>query len=100
MSPGKISASPVATVAWPKAADRTARTRAAALVAAIGEALRRWRTRQRLRRELAQMSPRDFGDLAVPPSLIKDELGRAPWREPSPQWRWVARRTGGGDDVR
>jgi uncharacterized protein YjiS (DUF1127 family) len=32
-----------------------------------------WRERERHRRELSRMSVRDFGDIAVPPSLIREE---------------------------
>jgi uncharacterized protein YjiS (DUF1127 family) len=32
-----------------------------------------WREREGHRRELAKMSIRDFGDIAVPPSLIREE---------------------------
>ena len=33
----------------------------------------RWRERERHRRELTTMSVRDFGDIAVPPGLIREE---------------------------
>jgi uncharacterized protein YjiS (DUF1127 family) len=58
--------------------------------------LRRWIERNRERAELAAMSARDFGDLAVPDSLIRDELRRWPWQPSSPQWHAVAdtRQTG------
>lgn len=42
--------------------------------------LARWRERERHRRELARMSVRDFGDIAVPPSLIREEQARWPWQ--------------------
>jgi uncharacterized protein YjiS (DUF1127 family) len=34
--------------------------------------LARWRERERHRRELATMAPRDFGDIAIPPGLIRE----------------------------
>jgi uncharacterized protein YjiS (DUF1127 family) len=49
----------------------------------------RWRDRERLRRELAGMRSRDFGDLAVSPGLIEDEKRRWPWQEWSSQWSAV-----------
>jgi len=33
----------------------------------------RWRERERHRRELTTMSVHDFGDIAVPPGLIREE---------------------------
>jgi uncharacterized protein YjiS (DUF1127 family) len=56
--------------------------------------VRRWRDlwgeRIRLRRDLAMMSARDFGDLAIPPGLLRDELRRWPWQACSPEWRETA----------
>ena len=49
-----------------------------------------WRKRERLRRELSQMSPRDFGDLTMPPSLVRDEVRRWPWQPQSQQWGLLA----------
>jgi uncharacterized protein YjiS (DUF1127 family) len=49
----------------------------------------RWRDRERLRRELAGMRHRDFGDLAVSPGLIEDEKRRWPWQELSSEWSTV-----------
>ena len=46
--------------------------------------------RERERRELAALRGCDFGDLAVPGSLVADETRRWPWHKPSPQWREVA----------
>ena len=40
----------------------------------------RWRERERHRRELTTMSVRDFGDIAVPPGLIREEQARWPWQ--------------------
>jgi uncharacterized protein YjiS (DUF1127 family) len=73
-------------------AQRRGRSRPAGLLAI----LRRWAERERERRQLAAMSARDFGDLGVPESLIRDELRRWPWQPTSPQWRAVAgtRQTG------
>jgi len=50
----------------------------------------RWRERERLRRELAGMCSRDFGDLAVPPGLIADEKRRWPWQPRMERHRLVA----------
>jgi hypothetical protein len=58
----------------------------------VREWLLRCQERGRLRRELARMCARDFGDLAVPQNLITEELRRWPWQEPSPQWEAIARR--------
>jgi uncharacterized protein YjiS (DUF1127 family) len=64
----------------------------------------RWRKRERHRRELATMAARDFGDIAVPPSLIREEQARWPWQAMSPGWaalskdRYVPRN--GDDDER
>jgi hypothetical protein len=46
--------------------------------------------RERERRELAVLRGSDFGDLAVPASLVADETRRWPWHKPSAQWREVA----------
>lgn len=48
-----------------------------------------WRERNRLRREVSTMSPRDFGDLPVAPGIIFDECRRWPWQNVSPQWRTI-----------
>jgi hypothetical protein len=47
---------------------------------------------ERQRRELSMMRARDFGDLAVPPSLVTEELRRWPWQKPNSQWGEVAAR--------
>jgi len=47
--------------------------------------------RERGRCELAAMRNRDFGDLAIPPSLVIDELRRWPWQKSSPLWGQVLR---------
>ena len=49
-----------------------------------------WWERERQRRELSMMRARDFGDLAVPPSLVIEELRRWPWQKPNSQWGEVA----------
>jgi hypothetical protein len=46
----------------------------------------RWRERERLRLDLSLMRPGDFGDLAVPPSLVVDEIRKWPWQKWSPNW--------------
>jgi hypothetical protein len=51
-----------------------------------------------MRRELAQMRGRDFGDLAVSPALIKDETQRWPWQGWSPEWSAVARSQKAGNN--
>jgi uncharacterized protein YjiS (DUF1127 family) len=48
--------------------------------------VRRWRERERLRLELSLMRPRDFGDLAVPPGLVVDEVRKWPWQQSGPNW--------------
>jgi uncharacterized protein YjiS (DUF1127 family) len=96
MSPSRVRVSAVAAVSWPAAAEPRGQARTPRPLAAMAGALRRWREHARLRRELSQMSARDFGDLAVPPSLLADERRRGPWQRPSPQWRTVAERSGGG----
>jgi uncharacterized protein YjiS (DUF1127 family) len=48
-------------------------------VKAIYRVLHGWWEPERQRRELSMMRARDFGDLAVPPSLVTDELRRWPW---------------------
>jgi uncharacterized protein YjiS (DUF1127 family) len=82
-------------VAWQAPADATTRRTppylSAARAAVVG-LLRDWRKQQRLRRELSLMSPRDFGDLAVPPSLVRDELRRWPWQRQSVEWGELAPR--------
>jgi uncharacterized protein YjiS (DUF1127 family) len=57
---------------------------------AVLRRLARWRERERLRRELAGMRSRDFGDLAVPRGLIEDEKRRWPWHGWSPEWSSIA----------
>jgi uncharacterized protein YjiS (DUF1127 family) len=56
--------------------------------------LRELRRRERERRELAAMDASDFGDLAVPPSLLVDEVRRWPWQKSTPQWGAVAAEAG------
>jgi len=57
---------------------------------AVLRRLARWRERERLRRELAGMRGRDFGDLAIPTGLIEDETRRWPWQEWSSEWSVIA----------
>jgi uncharacterized protein YjiS (DUF1127 family) len=66
--------------------------------AAIARLLRTWRMRELQRRELSTMSPRDFGDLAVPQSLAKEEIRRWPWQKSSPQWSQITNKRGGRYD--
>jgi hypothetical protein len=40
------------------------------------------------------LSPRDFGDLAVPQSLVKEEISRWPWQQLSHQWSQVTDKRG------
>jgi uncharacterized protein YjiS (DUF1127 family) len=81
--------------------DRRARShpssRRRSIAVAALDRMRRWRARERFRGELSSLSSRDFGDLAVPPSLIADELRRWPWQEPSAQWGTAASRPSGED---
>ena len=51
----------------------------------------RWRERERHRRELATMAARDFGDIAVPPGLLREEQARWPWQAMSPGWAALSR---------
>ena len=48
--------------------------------AAIVRALGRLRERERERRELAMMRPRDFGDLPLSPTAVRDETRRRWWQ--------------------
>jgi uncharacterized protein YjiS (DUF1127 family) len=82
-------------VAWREPAGpgaARARSRLAEIWTAFIRLLCQWRKRQKLRRELSLMSPRDFGDLAVPPSLVRDELRRWPWQDQSREWGQLAPR--------
>jgi uncharacterized protein YjiS (DUF1127 family) len=81
-----------AAAPWPAAAAAPARARTLPLFAAILDTLRQWRERSRERRELSQLTARDFGDLAVPPSLLANETGRWPWQKPSLGWGAVCDR--------
>ena len=51
----------------------------------------RWRERERHRRELTTMSVRDFGDIAGPPGLIREEQARWPWQAMSSGWAALSR---------
>jgi len=64
--------------------------RAMRWVRATYRVLSGWWERERQRRELSMMRARDFGDLAVPPSLVIEELRRWPWQKPNSQWGEVA----------
>jgi anti-sigma factor ChrR (cupin superfamily) len=69
--------------------DRQEPEAAAARKGLLGHLLRWLHDRvqaERQRRELTQMGGRDFGDLTIPSSLIRDELRRWPWQKSSPQW--------------
>jgi hypothetical protein len=71
---------------WDRAIVRSRR----GLFDAVLRQLARWRERERLRRELAGMRGRDFGDLAIPTGLIEDERRRWPWQEWSSEWSVIA----------
>jgi uncharacterized protein YjiS (DUF1127 family) len=77
-----------ATESWQPPRARPAAQRPA--FATVIGLLRVWRQRQRERRELSLMSGQDFGDLAIPPSLVTEEVRRWPWQKSSPQWSEVA----------
>lgn len=53
--------------------------------------VRRWRERERMRQELASMSPRDFGDITVSPGLVREELRRRIWQGWSREWLAMSR---------
>jgi uncharacterized protein YjiS (DUF1127 family) len=96
---GEISTA--AAVEWrapAKTTNATAQSRVLSAWAAIARLLRTWRMRELQRRELSTMSPRDFGDLAVPRSLAKDEIRRWPWQKSSPQWSQITSKRGGRYD--
>jgi uncharacterized protein YjiS (DUF1127 family) len=69
-------------------------------VRATYRVLHGWWEREGQRRELSAMRARDFGDLAVPPSLVIEELRRWPWQKPNSQWGEVAagRRNSNAED--
>ena len=71
---------------------------AASLAAACRNALECWRERARFRAELSQMSPRDFGDMPVSPSLLREEAGRWPWQGAARGWSAI--RDDGGATIR
>lgn len=60
-------------------------------VARLLRLLVRWRERERHRRELTTMSVRDFGDIAVPPGLMREEQARWPWQAMSSGWTALSR---------
>jgi uncharacterized protein YjiS (DUF1127 family) len=72
----------------------TAQSCAPSARAAVAQLLRRWWSRELQRRELSMLSPRDFGDLAVPQSLVKEEVIRWPWQPWSKQWSQVTDKRG------
>lgn len=76
-------AATVAPAQWhaPPAAVRAALARVCAAAMAAARLIHTWWEREQLRRELSAMSPRDFGDVAVPPGAIKDEVRRWPWQK-------------------
>jgi uncharacterized protein YjiS (DUF1127 family) len=74
--------------------EATARSLLTRWLCAIARLLRTWRRRELQRRELSRLSSRDFGDLAVPQSLINEEIRRWPWRKWSQQWSQVTNKRG------
>jgi uncharacterized protein YjiS (DUF1127 family) len=74
--------------------EATARSRVTSAWMAIAQLLRTWWRRELQRRELSMLSPRDFGDLAVPQSLVSEEIRRWPWQKPSQQWSQVTDKRG------
>ena len=56
-------------------------SRVASVWVVIARLLRTWQRRELQRRELSVLSSRDFGDLAVPQSLINEEIRRWPWQK-------------------
>lgn len=77
-----------------KTIEATTRSRGASAWMAITQLLRTWRRRELERRELSMLSPRDFGDLVVPHSLVNEEIRRWPWQKPSEQWSQVTAKRG------
>jgi uncharacterized protein YjiS (DUF1127 family) len=78
--------------------EASGRSRVLSAWVAITRLLRTWRMRELQRRELSTMSPRDFGDLAVPRSLAKEEIRRWPWQKLSPQWSQITNEPGNRHD--
>jgi uncharacterized protein YjiS (DUF1127 family) len=74
--------------------EATVRSRIAGAWVVIARLLRTWRRRELQRRELSVLSSRDFGDLAVPQSLINEEIRRWPWQKWSQQWSQVTNKRG------
>lgn len=50
-------------------------------IKATGRLLAVWYERERQRRELSAMRPRDFGDLPLSPGMVRDEARRWPWQK-------------------
>ena len=69
-------------------------SRVASVWVVIARLLRTWQRRELQRRELSVLSSRDFGDLAVPQSLINEEIRRWPWQKWSQQWSQVTNKRG------
>lgn len=82
---GRASASTIAA---------TARSRVRSAWVAVVSLVRAWRRRELQRRELSMLSPRDFGDLTVSQSLVKEEIRRWPWQKSSQQWSQVTGKRG------
>jgi hypothetical protein len=74
--------------------EATARSRVTSAWLAISRLLSTWWRRELQRRELSMLLPRDFGDLAVPQSLVSEEIRRWPWQRPSQQWRQITDKRG------
>jgi uncharacterized protein YjiS (DUF1127 family) len=53
-----------------------------AALAMMVRVLRTWRERERERRELAMLSPRDLDDIGLSFSSVRDEISRWPWQRP------------------
>jgi uncharacterized protein YjiS (DUF1127 family) len=89
--------SKAAAVEWRRPGNTrevTVRSRIASAWVVIARLLRTWRRRELQRRELSRLSSRDFGDLAVPQSLINEEIRRWPWQKWSQQWSQVTNKRG------
>jgi uncharacterized protein YjiS (DUF1127 family) len=70
----------------------TAGSRVTTACKGLARLLRMWWRRELQRRELSMLSPRDFGDLVVPRSLVTEEIRRWPWQKSSQQWGQVTER--------
>ena len=87
--------------ASPNTIEAAARSRVPRVWVAVARLLRTWWKRELQRRELSMLSPRDFGDLTIPRSLVNEEIRRWPWQKSSQQWSQVTEKRGdpydGGD---